>query len=68
MHNSFLICIIDDGAALLQQCLVRRATAAARPRKGGQIRFSTRQTDELERRFQRHKYLSPPERYALSLF
>lgn len=35
-------------------------------RKGGQIRFTNEQTDALERKFDRHKYLSPNERKRLA--
>lgn len=35
-------------------------------RKGGQVRFTTSQTDTLERRFQSHKYLSPEDRRVLA--
>lgn len=35
-------------------------------RKGGQVRFSNDQTVELEKKFESHKYLSPPERKRLA--
>lgn len=35
-------------------------------RKGGQIRFTTTQTDALEKRFVSHKYLSPEDRKILA--
>ncbi|BFY98865.1 hypothetical protein BsWGS_01905 [Bradybaena similaris] len=35
-------------------------------RKGGQVRFSNDQTVELEKKFEGHKYLSPPERKKLA--
>lgn len=35
-------------------------------RKGGQVRFSTEQTRELETKFESQKYLSPPERKRLA--
>lgn len=35
-------------------------------RKGGQIRFSTDQTCELEKMFESQKYLSPPERKKMA--
>ncbi|KAF2896966.1 hypothetical protein ILUMI_09210 [Ignelater luminosus] len=35
-------------------------------RKGGQVRFSTLQTDALEKRFNSHKYLSPEDRKLLA--
>ncbi|CAN0009819.1 hematopoietically-expressed homeobox protein HHEX [Lampetra fluviatilis] len=38
----------------------------AHKRKGGQVRFSSEQTVELERKFERQKYLSPGERKGLA--
>uniref|UniRef100_T1IIS6 Homeobox domain-containing protein n=1 Tax=Strigamia maritima TaxID=126957 RepID=T1IIS6_STRMM len=35
-------------------------------RKGGQVRFSSDQTAELERKFDEQKYLTPPERRKLA--
>lgn len=35
-------------------------------RKGGQVRFTTNQTDALEKRFDAHKYLSPEDRRILA--
>ncbi len=35
-------------------------------RKGGQVRFSNDQTVELEKKFDKQKYLSPPERKKLA--
>lgn len=35
-------------------------------RKGGQVRFTTLQTDALEKRFNSHKYLSPEDRKLLA--
>lgn len=36
-------------------------------RKGGQVRFTPQQTQNLERRFSNHKYLSPEDRRKLAL-
>ncbi|KAL7041757.1 hypothetical protein ACKWTF_000879 [Chironomus riparius] len=36
-------------------------------RKGGQVRFTPQQTQNLERRFANHKYLSPEDRRKLAL-
>lgn len=36
-------------------------------RKGGQVRFSPQQTQNLERRFNSHKYLSPEDRRKLAM-
>nr|BBM90127.1 hematopoietically-expressed homeobox protein HHEX [Eptatretus burgeri] len=38
----------------------------AHKRKGGQVRFTSEQTVELERKFERQKYLSPGERKGLA--
>lgn len=35
-------------------------------KKGGQVRFSNEQTVELEKTFEKQKYLSPPERKQLA--
>lgn len=35
-------------------------------KKGGQVRFSNEQTVELEKTFEKQKYLSPPERKSLA--
>ena len=35
-------------------------------RKGGQVRFTNEQTNELEKKFKHQKYLSPPERKKLA--
>lgn len=35
-------------------------------RKGGQVRFTPQQTQNLERRFVSHKYLSPEDRKQLA--
>lgn len=35
-------------------------------KKGGQVRFSNEQTMELEKTFEKQKYLSPPERKQLA--
>lgn len=36
-------------------------------RKGGQVRFTPQQTQNLERRFSNHKYLSPEDRRKLAM-
>ena len=36
-------------------------------RKGGQVRFTPQQTQNLERRFANHKYLSPEDRRKLAM-
>lgn len=38
----------------------------ASKRKGGQVRFTSLQTDALEKRFLSHKYLSPEDRRILA--
>lgn len=35
-------------------------------KKGGQVRFSNEQTVELEKTFEKQKYLSPPERKQIA--
>lgn len=35
-------------------------------RKGGQVRFTASQTEELEKQFSSHKYLSPEDRKQLA--
>lgn len=39
----------------------------AKPRKGGQIRFTSEQSVALEKQFNRQKYLSPPERKNIAI-
>lgn len=36
-------------------------------RKGGQVRFTPQQTQNLEKRFSNHKYLSPEDRRHLAI-
>jgi len=38
----------------------------AKPRKGGQIRFTSEQSVTLEKQFDHQKYLSPPERKKIA--
>lgn len=47
------------GAYLLPSCHSKR--------KGGQVRFTPQQTQNLESRFSSHKYLSPEDRRHLAL-
>ncbi|CAG5098275.1 Oidioi.mRNA.OKI2018_I69.XSR.g15518.t1.cds [Oikopleura dioica] len=35
-------------------------------RKGGQVRFTTEQTNKLEEKFETEKYLSPPDRREMA--
>lgn len=46
--------------------LKQRMLMQAKPRKGGQIRFTTEQSVTLEKRFEHQKYLSPPERKKIA--
>ena len=53
---------------LWQHYLLReRMMINAKPRKGGQIRFTNEQTVTLENQFEHQKYLSPTERKKISL-
>jgi Homeodomain len=47
------------GGYLMPQCGSKR--------KGGQVRFTPQQTQNLERRFSNHKYLSPEDRRKLAM-
>lgn len=42
------------------------AKTSSHRRKGGQIRFTNKQTDALEQKFDNHKYLSPQDRKKLA--
>ncbi|CAG2169052.1 unnamed protein product [Oppiella nova] len=46
--------------------LRQRMLMQAKPRKGGQIRFTSEQSVSLEREFGRQKYLSPIERKSIA--
>ena len=49
-----------------QLFLKRKMLMQAKPRKGGQIRFTHQQIVELEKRFQCQKYLAPIDRKHLA--
>ncbi|KAI1287371.1 Hematopoietically-expressed homeobox protein HHEX -like protein [Halotydeus destructor] len=49
-----------------QQYLKQKLLMQAKPRKGGQIRFTNQQTVELEGRFKQQKYLAPIDRRRLA--
>ena len=56
--------IVSDGPrALFWSPFLPRASSK---RKGGQVRFTNEQTNELEKKFKHQKYLSPAERKKLA--
>ncbi|XP_054159415.1 hematopoietically-expressed homeobox protein hhex-like [Oppia nitens] len=58
---------IGGDAIVWQHYLLRhRMLMQAKPRKGGQIRFTCQQLQTLEKRFGQQKYLSPDERKTIA--
>jgi len=71
-ENIFIFCSVScqqptaDTILLQHYLLKQRMLMQAKPRKGGQIRFTTEQSVTLEKQFDRQKYLSPPERKKIA--
>ena len=62
-QNRFFLISSVSGRPMFWGSFVQRSMHR---RKGGQVRFSNDQTNELEKKFDGQKYLSPPERKKLA--